>query len=122
MRKIKVYVCSVSDIPTAGFVDKEGAMHACARAGNMPFEALRNYPGGMDGKLISSEEKSAIISVELFCKRNGYQFDIVDFAKLSFWSRRRLRKDVKSFPAISCGERFLCAVPTEDDLRDLVKA
>jgi hypothetical protein len=123
MKKISVYVYSVSQIPTTDFVDKEGAMHACARAGNTPFETLRHYPRGLDSSLISNEQKNAIFSVESFCKSNGYDFEVVDFAKLNFLSKVKLRrKGVKSFPTASCGGRFLCGVPTEDDLRELVKA
>jgi len=121
MKKLQVYVYSVSEIPTADFVDKEGALHACARAGTMPFETMGRYPSGMDGSLISAEEKKAIISVESFCKNNGYMFEIVDFTKLSFWSKMKLKREgVKSFPAISCGEKILCGVPTEDELKELV--
>ena len=123
MKKIRVYVYSVSQMPTTDFVDKEGAMHACAKAGNMPFETLRHYPRGVDESLIFNEQKSAVLSVESLCKNSGYDLEVVDFAKLSFLSKMKLRgKGVKSFPAISCGERFLCEVSTEDDLKELVKA
>lgn len=122
MKKITVYIYSVAQIPTLGFVDKEGALHACAQAGNLPFDVMKHYPSSMNGNLISPEEKNTITSVETFCRKNGYQFEIVDFARLSFLSKIKLkRKGVKSFPTVSYGEKFLCSVPTEDDLNMLVK-
>ena len=39
MAKLKVYLHSL-EFPTVGFVDKEGAMHACAQAQKTAFERL----------------------------------------------------------------------------------
>lgn len=87
----------------------------------MPFESLGHFPKGIDGSLISVDEKNAISLVESFCKKNGFEFEVVDFAKLGFLSKLRLRrKGVKGFPAVSFGENLLCGKPGENDLQALI--
>jgi glutaredoxin len=123
MKRIVVYIYSLGQIPTQDFIDREGAIHACARAGSLPFEKMAHYPGDLNGHLLSVEEKNAIAAVEAFCKKNGYHFEIVDFAELNFLSKIKLkRKGVKTFPTISCGEKFLYGVPHEKELEELVQA
>jgi hypothetical protein len=120
MNKIKVYICSVA-ISTLSFVDKEGARHACARAGNLPFEGLKHYHGIGDDCITSSEERNAIAIVESFSRKNNYQYEVVDVAKLSFLSKLRLkRKGLKDFPTVSYGDKFYNGIPTEDDLEKLI--
>ena len=69
MEKIKVYVYS-SKVSTLGFVDKEGAQHACAQAGSSAFAGLQHY-AGMSDRYLCDNEKAAISVVEEFCKREG---------------------------------------------------
>ncbi|RLG91204.1 hypothetical protein DRO34_04420 [Candidatus Bathyarchaeota archaeon] len=121
LERIKVFVYSTK-LSTLGFVDKEGAMHACAQAGSSAFTGLKHYPGAMDERYISVEEKNAIAAVEAFCKKHGFDFEIIDFAKLGFLDKMKLkRKGVKTFPAILYGEKAFHGVPTEKDLERLVK-
>lgn len=123
MAKFKVYVYSVRQVPTVDFVDKEGAIHACAQAGNMPFETLSHCPANVDAGLLSVEERTAIANVGLFCKENDHKFEIVDFARLSFISKLKLRrKGVKSFPTISVAGANFTGIPTEDVLEKLATA
>lgn len=122
MKKVRIYVFT-SSIPTVDFIDKEGTQHGCARAGQMPFEALSKYPGEMDQRYLSVEEKNTINSVESFCNKNGLQSELVDIAKLSFLSKIRLRmKGIKATPTICYADRFFSGIPTESDLKELVKS
>lgn len=121
LEKIKVYVYSLK-VSTLGFVDKEGAQHACAQAGSTAFSGLKHYPGAMDNRYISEEEKKAIIAVENFCAKKGYEFEVVDLATAGFFTKIRLKaKGLMNFPAISYGEKIIHGVPTEDALAKLVE-
>ena len=118
--KIKVFICSVK-ISTLNFVDKEGAQHACAQAGSSAFDDLKHYPGPMDERYISVEEKKAMATVEAFCEEHGLEFEVVDFAELGFLTKLRLkRKGIKDFPTVLYGEKSFCGIPTEEDLEKLV--
>ena len=119
--KIKVYVYSLT-VPTVGFVDKEGAMHACAQAGNLPFEGLKHHPGSMDNRYLSDEERKAIVIVENFCKRSDCEIEIIDVAKKGFLTKMKLKaKGLMNFPAIAFKEKVIHGVPTEETLRELLK-
>jgi len=119
--KIKVYVHSLG-IPTLGFVDKEGAMHACAQAGNSAFSGLKHYPGPMDNRYLSDEEKNAILMVEDFCERNGCEFEVIDVAKCGFLTKMKMKtKGLMNFPAIAFKEKIIHGVPTEETLRELIE-
>lgn len=103
-------------------MDKEGAMHTCTQAGSSAFAGLKRYPGVMNERYISVEEKNAIAVVEALCKKHGCDFEIVDFAKLGFLAKLRLkRKGVKGFPTIFYKQKAFHGVPTEKDLERLVK-
>lgn len=121
LEKIKVYVYSLG-VPTLDFVDKEGAQHACAQAGNTAFSGLKHYPGAMDNRYLSEEEKKAILTVENFCIKKGYEFEVVDLATTGFFTKLRSKaKGLMNFPAISYGGKVIHGVPTEEELIELVK-
>ena len=121
LNKIKVYVYSRT-VPTLGFVDKEGAMHACAQAGSSAFSGLKNYPGSMENRYLSVEEKSAIVMVEDFCKRSGGEFEVIDVAGCGFLTKMKLKtKGLTNFPAITFKEKVIHGVPTEETLRKIIE-
>jgi hypothetical protein len=120
LEKIKVYVYSLK-VSTLNFVDKEGAQHACAQAGSTPFSGLKHYPGAMDDRYISEEEKKAIIAVENFCARKGYEFEVIDLATASFFTKIKLKaRGLMNFPAVSYKGKVIHGVPTEGALIKLV--
>lgn len=121
MDKIKVYVCSLA-VATANFVDKEGAVHACAKAGSSAFSGLKHYPGSMDNRYLSDEEKKAIVVVEDFCNRHYREFETIDVATVGFLTKLKLKaKGLMNFPAIVFKEKVVHGVPTEERLKELLK-
>ncbi len=57
MKKVKVYIHSF-EFPTVGFIDKEGAMHACAQAQTTAFESLYRISGMLGNRYLTDEEKT----------------------------------------------------------------
>ena len=116
-----MYVYSLQ-VSTLGFVDKEGAMHACAQAGSSAFSGLKNYPGSMDDRYLSDEEKKAIAVVEKFCNKHNLEFEIVDTATRGFLTKLRLKaKGLMNFPSIAFKEKVVHGVPTEETLKELLE-
>ena len=118
MEKLKVYIHS-SEIPTVGFVDKEGAMHACAQAQKTAFQGLEQRSSLLGNRYLCDEDKEALMRVEDFCKNNGLQYNIIDLGTMSFLARLRLRMKGVNAPAICYGEKMLYGVPSEEDLKKL---
>lgn len=120
MEKVKVYVYS-SKISTLGFVDKEGAQHACAQAGSTAFAGLRHFPGSMEDRYLSDSERRAIVAVEDFCRKKGLECEVVDLAGKGFLAKMRLRlRGLMRLPTVSFREKVVCGVPTEETLKKLV--
>ncbi len=120
LKRIQVYVYSAR-ISTLGFVDKEGAQHACARAGSTAFSGLQRFPGAMDDRYLTDEERNAIILVESFCKHRGLEYEVVDLAGKSFLGRMKfMLKGVASFPVITFEGKTVQGIPTEQALEELV--
>jgi hypothetical protein len=120
MAKLKVYLHSV-EIPTVGFVDKEGAMHACAQAQKTAFEKLGGFSSLFGKRYLNEEEREALMRVEDFCRSNDLEFEVVDIGQVNFLSRLRLRMKGLKTPSVCCGERVLEGVPTEESLGRLLK-
>lgn len=121
MEKIKLYVQSF-DISTLGFIDKEGAQHACARAGKTVFSGLKHYPGSKLGRVLSEEERRAIRNVERFCERTNHELEVVDIGTIGFFRKVKLKvKGLTNVPAISYKDRVIHGVPTEENLKNLVQ-
>lgn len=120
MEKIKIYVHSFN-ISTLDFVDKEGAQHACAQAGSIAFSGLKHYPSSMDNRYFSDKERDALTAVENFCKKKGYEFEVIDLAEKGFLTKMRLRlKGLTNLPTISFQKKVVHGVATEDALEKLV--
>jgi len=118
MEKLKIYIYS-SEIPTVAFVDKEGAMHACAQAQKTAFQELAQRSSLFGNRYLCNEDKEVLMRVEGFCKNNGLKYDIIDLGTTSFLARLRLRMKGVNAPAVCCGEKILCGVPSEEDLKKL---
>jgi hypothetical protein len=118
MEKMKVYIHS-SEIPTVGFVDKEGAMHACAQAQKTAFQGLGQVSGLLGNRYLCDEDEQVLVRVEDFCRSNGLEYSVVDLGTLSFLVRLRLRMKGVNAPAVCYGEKMFCGVPSEEDLKKL---
>jgi len=120
VEKIKIYVHSFN-ISTLDFVDKEGAQHACAQAGSTAFSGLKHYPSSMDNRYFSDKERDALTAVENFCRKKGYEFEVIDLAEKGFLTKMRLRlKGLTNLPTISFQKKVVQGAPTEDALEKLV--
>jgi hypothetical protein len=118
MEKLRVYIHSF-EVPTVGFVDKEGALHACAQAQKTAFQGLEQRSSLFGNRYLCNENREVLMRVEDFCKNNGLQYNIIDLGTMSFLARLGLRlKGVKA-PAICCREKILYGVPSEEDLKKL---
>lgn len=117
--KLKVYVCSL-EFPTDGFIDKEGARHACADAQGTAFQGLQRVAGILGKRYLSDEERKVLMQVEGFCKNNGLEYEIIDLGTMSFLARLRLRMKGVRAPAVCCGEKMVLGVPCEEDFEMLL--
>jgi hypothetical protein len=118
MEKLKVYIHS-SEIPTLGFVDKEGAMHACAQAQKTAFQGLGQRAGLLGNRYLCNEDEQVLAQVENFCKNNGLECSVIDLGAMSFLARLKLRMKGVNAPAVCFGEKMLFGVPSEEDLKKL---
>ena len=120
MSKMRIYICSQT-ISSLDFVDKEGAQHACAQAGSSAFSGLKHYPGAVDNRYLSEEERQAIALVEDFCKKNRLDFEIVDLGKRGFLTKAKaFVKGIRKLPTIAFMEEKIDGIPTEEKLKMLV--
>lgn len=119
MKKLKVYICNV-EIPTVGFVDKEGALHACAQAQKTAFQGLERF-SSLGNRYLSDEQRGVLMRVEDSCKNNGLECEIIDLGTMSFLARLKLKMKGLKNPAVSCGEKIVYGVPGEEDFKELLK-
>jgi hypothetical protein len=121
MAKLKVFVCSFK-VPTVGFVDKEGAMHACARAQKTAFEGLAQVSSILGNRYLCDEDAEALERVKKFCNNNnGLEFEVVDVGAMNFLQKLRLRLRGIKCPAVSYGNKIFLGVPNEENLRMLLE-
>jgi hypothetical protein len=116
--KLKVYICSIEP-STLGFVDKEGAEHACARAQLTAFTGLDRLAGMFGKRYLSDEDTKTLDKVEEFCRSNNLKYEVLDLGKMNFLQRLTLRMKGIKTPAICAEKIVLHGVPTEEDLKRL---
>ena len=119
MEKLKVYVCSF-EVPTVGFVDKEGAMHACAQAQKTAFHGLERHAGLFGNRYLSDEDREFLMRVEIFCKSNRLEYEVVDVGRMSFLAKLWLRRKGIKTPAVCVGEKMLRGVVSDEDMNKLL--
>ena len=119
MAELKVYVHS-HELSTLQFVDKEGAMHACAQAGKTAFQGLGSVSNLLGNRYLCDEDRKALTSVEECCKGNGLEYEVIDLGAMSYLQRLRLRMKGIKTPAVCCGNKTLRGVPSEESLRGLI--
>ena len=121
MVKLKVYVRSFK-LPTVEFVDKEGAMHACAQAQKTAFQGLEHHAGLFGKRYLPDGDREVLTRIENFCKNNALEYEVVDVGSMSFLARLALRKKGITTPAICAGKKTLCGVPSDEDMKKLLTA
>jgi hypothetical protein len=119
--KLKVYVHSL-ELSTLEFVDKEGAMHACAQAGKTAFQGLERVSNLLGDRYLCDEERRALTFIEEYCRNNGLEYEVIDLAAMSFLQKLQLRMKGIKAPAVCYEEEIVRGIPAEDDLRKLTTA
>jgi hypothetical protein len=121
MIKLKVYVSSF-EVPTVGFIDKEGAMHACAQAQKTAFQRLEHHAGLFGKRYLPDEDREVLTRIENFCKNNALEYEVVDVGSMSFLAKLALRKKGIKTPAVCAGKKTLCGIPSDEDMKKLLKS
>jgi len=116
MGKLKVYVCSLG-IPTVDFVDKEGAMHACAQAQKTAFEGLTRISGILGNRYLSDEDRETLKNVEDFCNRNGLEFEVIDVGTINWVEKLQMKLRRIKTPAVSYEKKIFLGAPNDEDLK-----
>lgn len=121
MANLKVYVRSF-EIPTVGFIDKEGAMHACgaAQAHANAFQGLAQHAGLFEKRCLSDEDREFVMKIDVFCQSNALKYEVVDVGTMSFFAKLGLRMKGIKTPAICVGDRTFCSIPPDKDLKKLL--
>lgn len=118
--KIKVYICSMKEIPTLDFVDKDSMGHPCVTSRHDICSGLKNLPKGSWNGYLTGEQIKILDVVNEFCEKNGLEYEVVDIANLSFVRKTKLVfKGIKA-PTIIFKKKRIEGVPTKEDLRVLI--
>jgi len=122
MAKLKVYVHSF-EVPTVGFVDKEGAMHACgaAQAHANAFQGLAQNAGLFGKRYLPDEDREVLMRIEVYCRNNALEYEVVDVGGMGFLAKLGLRMKGIKTPAICSGDKTLCGIPPDEDIRKLLR-
>jgi len=120
MAKLKVYVHSL-EVSTVGFIDKEGAMHACAQAQKTAFQGLERHAGLFGKRCLCDDDRETLMRIDNFCKKYALEYEVVDVESMSFLARLGLRMKGVKTPAICSGEKTLCGIPSDEDVKKLLR-
>jgi hypothetical protein len=120
MARLKVYVHSF-EVPTVGFVDREGAMHWCAQAQKSAFQGLEQHAGLFGKRCLSDVDREVLMRIENFCKNNALEYEIVDVGGMNFLARLGLRMKGIKTPATCLGEKMLYGIPSDEDIKRILR-
>jgi len=122
MAKLKVYVQSL-EISAGGFVDREGTMHSFCAPGlrAATFQGIEHLVGLFGNHCLSEEEREFLMRIDDFCKNNGLKYEVVDLRRASLSAKFRLRMKGIKTPTISFKEKVLQGIPSDEDLKKLLK-
>lgn len=116
--KMKVYVHSL-ELPTTGFVDMEGARHACAQAQKTAFTGLERFSSLFGNRYLTDEEREFLLRTDVFCKEHGLNLEIIDLGTVGFLEKLKLKIKGVTTPAICCGKRIIHRLPSEEDVKGI---
>ena len=115
---MKVYVHSL-ELPTTGFVDKEGSMHACAQAQKTAFTGLEHFSSLFGNRYLTDEEREFLLQIDVFCKEHGLNLEIVDLGTVDFLEKLKLKIKGVTTPAVCCGKRIIHRLLSEEDIKGI---
>lgn len=116
--KLKVHVHSL-ELPTTGFVDMEGARHACAQAQKTAFAGLERFSSLFGNRYLSDEEREFLLRTDDFCKEHGLNLEIIDLGTVDFLEKLKLKIKGVTTPAICCGKGIIHRLPSEEDVKGI---
>lgn len=123
LEKVKVYVCSLKEIPMQYIVDVEAIGHPCSQAGDpemRPRNGLKNLRWDGVSGVLSDGERKAIELATQFCEENKLALEIIDLAIVGFAKRIRLfLAGVRKVPAIAFRGEIFTEFPSIEKLRTL---
>ncbi|MFX0169959.1 MAG: hypothetical protein ACFE89_11465 [Candidatus Hodarchaeota archaeon] len=113
--KVTLYVSSFK-ISEGYYVDRESAVHACAKAGSKPFESLKGT-SQLFGRVFSDKDWYAITLAQSCHTTQGIDIEIIDFSE-SFWQRLKLRRQgIKHTPQFVVDDQQLPPITSIADLQ-----
>ena len=115
---MKVYVHSL-ELPTTGFVDMEGARHACAQAQKTAFTGLERFSSLFGNRYLTDKEWEFLLQTEDFCKEHGLNLEIIDLGTVGFLEKLKLKIKGVTTPVICCGKRIIHRLPSEEDMKGI---
>ena len=130
MKRLKIYVHSF-EAPPVGLKDKDGAKqvwthnaipwsHASAKA-QKTAKGLALYAGLFEKRCLSEEESEFLLKMDDFCRDNAVEYDVVDVGRMTLFAKLALRTKGVKTPAISSEDRVLCGIPSEEEIKKLLK-
>lgn len=119
MAKLVVYIHSY-ELSTLQFVDKEGAMHACAQAGKTAFQGLSSVSNLLGDRYLCDDDRETLKSVDGYCRSNGLDYEVVDVARASHSQKLKLRMKGIKTPAVCYQDKTQCGVPNKESLGRLL--
>lgn len=117
--KIKVYVCSLKEISTLDYIDKDSMGHPCVTSRHDIFTGLKHLPKGAKDGYFTDEQIKVLEMVTDFCRKNGLDYEIVDIANLSLVDKMKLVFKGLKAPTISFKGKRIEGVPTKENLKVL---
>lgn len=112
--EIKLYVRSF-EISSGSFVDREGAQHACARAGSTPFQGLKGA-SHLIGRVFPDSDWNALCLAKALQEARRCEVIVVDLGK-SFLRRLKLRRQgIRKTPQFVVNGQLLPPVTSLEEL------
>jgi len=59
--------------------------------------------------------------IDNFCKNKALEYEVVDVGNMSFLARLGLRMKGVKTPAICSGEKMLCGIPSDEEVKKLLR-
>jgi len=113
-RKVTLYVRSFA-VPSGAFVDREGALHACAQAGQTPFARLKGA-ARLIGRAYPDSDWQALCIAQSVQDGAEVEVEVIDVSR-SLVDRLKLRRQgITKTPQFVANGRLLPPIKDHDEL------
>jgi hypothetical protein len=113
-RKVMLYVRSV-EVPSGAFVDREGALHACAQARQKAFAGLKGA-AHLVGRVYPDADWQALCIAQSVQDGSKVEFEIVDLAKGLVRRLKLRRQGITKTPQFMVAGRLLPLIKSPEEL------